>query len=155
MRGSRGAANSDANRRLAMLWGDRNEYVTDPIEATYPANSQIKTTVLSQQRDTNSLFCHYQNVIAIRHKYPAIARGSYKSLTTPNKNLGGFLVSYKGEKLVILHNTSTSAITYDLSKIAMLSGFSVFELCDYVGVSTAELNGTMLTIGAQTSVIIK
>ncbi len=155
MRGSRGAANSDANRRLAMLWGDRNEYITDPSEATYPASSQIKTTVLSQQRDENSLFCHYQNVISIRHKYPAIARGIYKSIVTSNKNLGGFLVSYEGEDLVILHNTSTGVITYDLAEISMLSGFSTFELCDFVGVSNAELNGTKLSIGAQTSVIIK
>lgn len=155
MRGSRGSSNSDANRRLAMLWGEAGEYVTDPSEASYPQSAQIKTTVKTQQRDENSLFSHYQRVISIRHKYPAIARGEYKALDLSEKNFGGFHITYQGEDLVLLHNTSTGAVTYDLSKIAELCGMSVLEICDYVGVSTASVEGTTITVGPHTSVILK
>ena len=155
MRGSRGSANTDANRRLAMLWGERGETVTDPIGSTYPESKQITTNVASQKRDENSIYSHYQRVIAIRHKYPAIARGEYKAIGSKDTNFGGFLITYEGEKLILLHNTSTGVVTYDLKTLSLLSGYSVFELCDYVGVSTAELDGTVLTLGPQTSVILK
>lgn len=154
LRGKRGTELTDANRRLAMKWGDE-DLVRDPSGACYPAANQITTTVSSQLEDENSLVRHYAKVIAIRNKYPAIARGEYSAITSSNKNFGGFLVTYEGEKLGILHNTSASAITIDLSKCYGLNGYVFSELCDYVGVGTAILNGTTLTIGAYTSVILK
>lgn len=154
VRGKRGTELTDANRRLAMLWGD-GDFVKDPLGSCYPAENQIKTTVSSQLEDPNSIRNHYAKVIAIRHKYPAIARGDYSAITSSNKNFGGFLVSYKGEKLGILHNTSSSAITFDLSKCSGLNGYTFSQLCDFVGCGNATLEGTMLTIGAYTSVILK
>lgn len=155
MRGSRGSANTDANRRLAMLWGD-GDTVKDPTGSTYDSKNQIQTTVKDQMKDKNSLYRYYCQLLTIRHSYPAIARGKYTALQCgSNKNLGGFIVEYNGELMLIIHNTSTEEITYDLSTCSALSGFTVDELCDYIGVSKANLKGTVLTIGAQTSVIIK
>ena len=156
MRGSRGSANTDANRRLAMLWGD-DDIIKNPIGSNYPEKNQIKTTVADQVKDENSLYSYYCELIAIRHKHQAIARGTYKSVGTSEKNLGGFLVEYKGEKLLILHNTSaTEEITYDLSKSTDLGGFTPTEICDAIGVSdTVKLDGTMITVGPQTSLILK
>ena len=154
LRGSRGSEATDANRRLAMRWGD-GDFVKDPVGACYPADKQIKTTVASQLEDPNSLLNHYSKVISIRNRYPAIARGDYKALTSSNKNVGGFIVTYQGEKLGILHNTSSSPITIDISKLSGLNGYTFKQLCEYVGVGNATLNGTTLTIGAYTSVILK
>ena len=154
MRGTRGNALTDANRRLAMLWGD-DDLVTNPTGSTFLSSKQIKTTVTSQLQDPNSLVNHYSAVISVRHKYPAIARGTYSVLSSANKNLGGFLVSYEGEKLGIIHNTSSSAITFDLSQLSGLNGYSFSQICDYVGVGSAKLEGTVLVIGAHTSVILK
>ena len=155
MRGSRGAEATDANRRLAMLWG--NEYTPkNPTGATYSSEKQIKTTVQDQMADENSLYNYYCRLIAIRHKYPEIARGDYKAIQCGSlSKLGGFLVRYNGSYVVIIHNTSTAEATYDLSRCAALAGMTVTELCDYIGVGEANLNGTMLTIGGQTSVILK
>lgn len=155
MRGSRGSANTDANRRLAMLWGDEENEVKNPVGANYPEANQIKTTVADQVNDENSLYNYYCKLIAIRNKHKAIGRGIYNSVGTSEKNLAGFLVDYQGEKLVIMHNTSTSEISYDLSECTDLDGYTVKELCDFIGVGNAKLEGNILTIGAQTSVILK
>ena len=150
MRGSRGSEMTDANRRLAMRWGDE-EYLRDPEGSTYPAKYQIQTTVVDQLADENSLLHYYSDLIALRHKYPAIARGRYTALSM-SKNLGGFRIDYAGEVLGLLHNNSTAEVSYDLSK---LENGSFTEICDFIGMGSASLEGTVLTVGPQTSVILK
>ena len=154
MRGSRGGENTDANRRLAMLWGD-DDLIRDPEGSTYPTKNQIQTTVADQLEDENSLYNYYCRLLAIRHKYPQIARGSYDAVGTGEKNLGGFLIEYEGELTLLLHNNGTEEITCDLSSCKDLAGFTVEELCDMIGMGTATLEGAVLTVAGQTSVILK
>ena len=154
MRGSRGSESTDANRRLAMLWGDE-DLIRDPVGSTYPADKQIQSTVAEQMADETSLYNYYCDLIAIRHKYPAIARGTYKALSAGQKNFGGFLIEYEGETLVLFHNTSTEEITYDLSGCTGLNGYTIASLGDAIGMGDAHLEGTILTVGPQTSVILK
>ena len=154
MRGSRGSESTDANRRLAMLWGD-DDLIRDPEGSTYPAGSQINTTVSQQLEDENSLLRYYCRLLTIRHSYPAIARGLYTAVDGGHKNLGGFLVEYEGETLLILHNTSQEELTLDLSACKDLQGKSFAELCDFIGVADAKLEGTTLSLGPQTSAILK
>lgn len=153
IRGSRGTAMTDANRRLAMLWGD-SDIIKDPVGSTYDKKYQITTTVASQLADENSLLNAYQEVISVRNRYPAIARGDYNVLTSSKSNFGGFYVEYNGEVIAIFHNTSTSQITIDISKCSGLNGHSFSEICEVLG-DNATLDGTMLTIDGQTSVILK
>ena len=154
MRGSRGSANTDANRRLAMLWGDEDT-VKNPVGSTYSADKQISTTVADQLEDEESLYNYYCRLIAVRHKYEAIARGDYNAVSCGSKNLGGFYIEYEGEVLGLFHNTSAEEITIDLADCKGLDGNTFSTLCEYVGMGKARLDGTVLTIGAQTSVIIK
>ena len=154
MCGSRGTEATDANRRLAMLWG--NSYTPrNPIGTTYSSKNQIQTTAIEQMEDENSLYNYYCKLLAIRHKYAPIARGAYKAIQCGNNKLGGFLVEYNGEYVVIIHNTSTNDITYDLSRCSALKGKTIGELCDFIGVGSASLNGNLLTISGQTTVILK
>ena len=150
MRGSRGGEMTDANRRLAMLWGD-GDFIRDPVGSTYPAKNQIQTTVADQIADENSLYNYYCKLIAIRHKYPAIARGTYTVVKGGSKNLSGFVIDYQGEQLVLLHNNSTGELSFDLSKLE--GNFT--QICDFIGGGEAKLEGTILTVGPQTSVVIK
>lgn len=154
MRGSRGSENTDANRRLAMLWGD-DDLVKDPVGSTYPQSKQIQTTVAEQLSDENSLFRYYCKLLSIRHTYPAIARGEYRSVNGGHRKLGGFLITYEGDTLLLFHNTSTEELSVDLSQCSELDGYSVSDLFETIGTSDAELKGTILTIGPQTSVILK
>lgn len=154
MRGSRGSESTDANRRLAMLWGD-GDLIRDPVGSTYPADKQIHTTVADQTADENSLYHYYCQLIAIRHRYPAIARGTYTALSGGHKNFGGFLIEYQDESVVLFHNTSSEEISFDLSTCTGLRGITVSELCDFIGMGSAKLEGSILTVGPQTSVILK
>ena len=150
MRGSRGGENTDANRRLAMLWGD-GDPIKNPIGSTYPEKNQISTTVAEQLADENSLLRYYCRLLTLRHRYPAIARGEYKALNG-SRNFGGFRISYGGEIYGLLHNNSNTEISYDLSSF---SDCSFTQICDFIGVGEARLDGTVLTLGPQTSVIVK
>ncbi len=150
IRGSRGGENTDANRRLAMLWGD-DDLVRDPAGSTYPAKNQIQTTVADQLADENSMLRYYQRLIALRHKYPAIARGIYTSLDCGERNFGGFSIAYGDQTLGVLHNNGQEPVQIDLS--TMPGGFT--QLCDFIGVGDASLEGTVLTVAGQTSVIVK
>ena len=148
MRGSRGGENTDANRRLAMLWGD-DDGVCNPIGSTYPASNQIQTTVADQVGDEGSMYEYYRRLIALRHKYEAIARGIYRAVDCGEKRFGGFAIEYGGETLYLFHNTDTDELTIDVSE------FGATSLCDSIGAGGAELKDKTLTIGGQTSVILK
>ena len=157
IRGSRGSSDTDANRRLAMLWGDPDDFVKNPIGSTYPSDKQISTNVATQLSDSNSMLNHYKKLIKIRNKYPAIARGDYKSVTVSGaKNVGGFIVDYNDKKLVILHNnSSTDEVTIDLSSCTDLNGFLPTSLAESVGCGSAKLNGNTIVISPQTSVVLQ
>jgi len=148
MRGSRGGEMTDANRRLAMLWGDE-DLIRNPEGTTYPADKQISTTVAEQMEDEGSLLRYYCKLLTVRHKYPAIARGIYTALSTGNKNLGGFVIEYEGETFVLLHNNGTEAVSYDLGE------YGVKKLLEVVGSDTASVEGTVLNLGPQTSAILQ
>ena len=151
MRGSRGSEMTDANRRLAMLWGDEDT-IRNPVGSTYSDDKQIQSTVATQKQDANSMLMYYNKLLSIRHRNPAIARGIYTALDCGEKNLGGFRIEYENQVLGLLHNTSLEEMSIDLSK---LSGCEVSKILEVIGCGTATLNGTVLTLGAQTSVILK
>ncbi|MBR5738605.1 MAG: hypothetical protein IKY02_01295 [Lachnospiraceae bacterium] len=151
MRGSRGGAATDANRRLAMVWGD-GDTVADPTGSTYKASNQTTETMVKQIGRDSSLFTYYKRLIMIRKANPEIARGDYQALTFNDLKLGGFTSTYDGKTVAVLHNTTASAITIDLSTIPALSGM---KLREFIGEGEAVLNGTSLTIEGKTSVVLR
>ena len=50
---------------------------------------------------------------------------------------------------------SAEEISFDLSECKGLDGHTFSKLCEVIGVGDAKLDGTVLTIGPQTSVIIE
>ncbi len=150
MLGSRGGANTDANRRLAMLWGDEDT-VKNPEGTTYKAE-QANGTVASQKADGSSLLNHYKRLIAIRKAHPEIGQGNYTQLENTGSKVGGFLSELNGSVVMVLHNTGTEEATVDLSK---LNGTQMNVISATAGMGSARLEGTQLTIDPQTSVILK
>lgn len=150
MKGSRGGADTDADRRLAMLWGD-GDTVCDPVGSSYPVSKQLNGTVASQLPAENSLLSYYKKLILLRNANPEIARGSYTALQLTGTKLGGFISEWNGSSVAVIHNTTTEPITYDIASVC--PGFG--SLTGYIGLGSAALDGSLLTIDGQTSVILR
>lgn len=151
MKGSRGTSSTDANRRLAMRWGD-GDTIQNPVGSTYKEELQINGTVVSHQQDENSLLNHYKKLIQIRNAYPEIARGEYHSINSEISTFGGFYSEYNNQVVGVFHNVDNKEINIDLSKLTNIN-FTVLRVS--VGLNNAKLEGSILTIGGQTSVILK
>ena len=150
MKGSRGGANTDANRRLAMLWGD-GDTVRDPQGADY-SSEQTNGTVADQLPNGDSLYNHYKKLIQVRKACPEIALGDFTPLVIADSYVGGFLSTYESSSVAVFHNTSTETVQIDLSQFPELSAMNLFAA---VGIHGASLDGTVLTIEGQTSVVLK
>ncbi len=148
-KGSRGDASTDANRRLKMEWGD-GDTVQDP-EGTDYEHTRVSATAVEQMADGNSLYTYYKKLIMIRKAYPAIASGEYTALSFEDTKAGGFVSEMDGEKVAVIHNTTTGEVTLDLSA----AGIDSPELKVFIGLGTATLDGTSLTLGEKTSAVLK
>ena len=60
-------------------------------------------------------------------------------------------MEYEGETLGIIHNNSAEELSYDLSGY----GCDFGVICQTIGMGGANLEGSVLTLAAQTSVIMK
>ena len=149
MRGSRGGSNTDANRRLAMLWGD-GDTVRDPEGTSYDPSKQVDTTAADQKGDGDSLYSYYKKLLAIRAAHPAIARGDYTPVDVPDSKLGGFVAEWNGERVCVLHNTTLNSASVDLKAL----GLEGYALSDFIGVEEAGLEDGVLRLGGQTSAVL-
>ena len=153
LRGSRGGDNTDANRRLAMLWGD-GDTVKDPVGSTYTKQTEYSAKDLLGMKD--SLTNHYKKLMMIRKANPEIARGEYQALVVPDSKAGGFVCSWEGSSVAVLHNTTGKKAVIDLKDVTEIP-FSVLAAsvtADSMD-GGASLDGTVLTLGPQTSAVLR
>ncbi|MBQ3485182.1 MAG: hypothetical protein IJA77_06735 [Clostridia bacterium] len=149
LRGSRGGANTDANRRLAMFWGD-GDTVSDPEGSTYAKQTPYSVKDLAAMSD--SVLNHYKQLIMIRKANPEIARGEYRALKFTDTKVGGFTAAWEGRTVAVLHNTTNRACQVDLAQATD----TLFEtIAAVAGAGQATLEGTVLTIDGQTSVVLR
>ena len=153
MKGSRGGAHTDANRRLAMLWGD-GDSVKDPVGADYDISAQVNGTLADQRIDAGSLYTHYKRLLMIRRANPAIARGRFAALSL-SEGVGGFLSEYNGQTVCVLHNTGFSEVSVKLSELSGDLNFSIINAVIGAGADVfARLEGDELTLSPQTSAVL-
>lgn len=147
MKGSRGNENTDANRRLAMLWGD-GDTVQNPVGSTYPADRQTNGTVASQLKDKQSIYNHYKKVIALRNANPEIARGDVTAVYSLGQDVAVLRYEYNGSVVYVVHNISATPITLDVSplNVTTLRGWATSE---------CKLSGNNLQMSAYSSVVLK
>ncbi len=149
MKGSRGGATTDANRRLKMEWGD-GDTIADPEGASYD-HERVSATAAEQTADENSLYSYYKKLIMIRKANPAIARGTYTALALEDTSVGGFMANWEDTIVMVLHNTAPDAVTLELADV---TGLEITGINAAIGVGGASLDGTTLTLDGQTSVVI-
>ncbi len=148
LRGSRGSANTDANRRLAMRWDD-GDTVADPQGSDYPAQDEV--SLAKQLGRGRSPYNYYKRLLMIRRANPEIARGEYKAVVVPDSKLGGFVSTWNGSSVCVLHNTSMAPQKLDLAAL----GLDFTEISASIGLGAAELEGTTLYLDGQTSVVLR
>jgi glycosidase len=151
MKGSRGTANTDANRRLAMLWGDQDT-VRNPVGTSYSDSLQTKETVKSAKANPDSLYNHYKKLLAIKKAYPEIARGDYTTINLNSFFAGGLLFTHNNNHVLVIHNTGENPISIDLSSIQTLESFNKPTV--FVGKGVASVLGNTLTIEGLTTAIL-
>ena len=147
MKGSRGNAMTDANRRLAMLWGDEDT-IRNPQGSTYKIENQINGTVQDQINSKSSLLTRYRKLIQIRTKYDAIRKGSYSQVKNSD-SLGIFKVVYNDETIYVVHNLGVEDVEFDLSAL------NATEILEQIGMNPSSIKNGVLNIGARSSVILK
>ena len=147
MKGSRGSSNTDANRRLAMLWGD-GDTVTDPVGADYDISLQTNGTVKSQLGKADSIYNHYKKLIAIRNANPEIARGSVTASDIFGEDIAVLKFTYNGSTVYVIHNMTGMQLPLNVQalNVSVLRGWTTSE---------SVLEGNTLTIGAFGSVVLK
>lgn len=152
MRGSRGTANTDANRRLAMLWGDKDS-VQNPAGTSYNMDLQTKSTVKSEKKNKDSLYNHYKKIIAIKNAYPAIARGEYTPVNFGSELVGAMIYRYDDNDIMIIHNIGDESFTYSLTDHEAFNEFKT--IVSYLGKGGATISDTTLKIDGLTTLILK
>jgi glycosidase len=149
LRGSRGGANTDANRRLAMVWGD-GDPIQDPEGATYAKQTPYSVKDLFRMGD--SLYSYYKRLLMIRKANPEIARGEYKALSFSGTKAGGFVCTFEGSAVAVVHNTGDGTQKLDLADAPEVSGM---EIAAVIGMGTATLENGVLTLEGQTSAVLR
>ena len=153
LRGSRGGANTDANRRLAMLWGD-GDSVRNPVGSTYDKQTPYAVTDLEKMQ--GSLLHHYRKLIALRKANPEIARGEVTALRFPDTKAGGYLCEWNGSAVGVFHNTTARPVRLDLRQatereLTEISGWVTADPED----GGAALEEGILTLGPQTAAVLR
>ena len=153
LRGSRGGTDTDANRRLKMLWGD-GDTVQDPEGSDYA--KQTPYSVQDLEGIGGSLLHHYRKLIAARRANPEIARGEYQALEFRDTKLGGFLCTWNGKTVGVFHNPTDRILTVDLKTATDQTLTEITAVLEAIpGEGGAALEGTTLTLGSQTSAILR
>lgn len=107
--GMRGAK-PDENIRTPMQW-DQSEHSGFTMGSPWrPANSDYTSkNVFEQRRDTNSLWQHYQQLIALRNNQEALRVGEYEAVNTSSSSVLAFQRVIDDQRIVVVSNPGTSS----------------------------------------------
>ena len=73
----------------------------------------------AQVDDPDSVFAHFQRLIALRHDEPVVAHGSFRMLLLDDAQIYAFVREYEGDRLLVVANLSDAAdVVADLSEAA-------------------------------------
>ena len=134
-----------------MVWGD-GDTVKDPQGTTYSTDLRADGSAAEQMLQADSLYSYYKQLILLRKANPEIAGGEYSALRFNATNVGGFTATLDGKSCLVLHNTTTEPFKTDLANRG-LADYTVIS--GFVGLGSASLEGTVLTLDGQTSVVLR
>jgi glycosidase len=92
-----------------------------PVPPSYKTHN-----VAAEMKDENSVLSFYRQLLALRHKEPALLDGEYTSINENDPNVLAYLRRYKDEAFLVLVNMSSAQqkVRLDLSAV----GFALPKL---------------------------
>tara|TARA_R110000782_G_scaffold19140_3_gene52200 strand:+ start:1477 stop:3135 length:1659 start_codon:yes stop_codon:yes gene_type:complete len=103
-------AKPDPNIRTPLQWDATGDGFSsaEPWRATQP--DAAKVNVRAQLGDPSSLLSHYQRLIRVRQRHPALRHGGVTTLRTSDPRVLAFTRRTEGEHLLVVVNTSPEPI---------------------------------------------
>ena len=113
--------------RTPMQWNDGANAGFSKKKPWLPVPASYKThNVADEMKDANSVLSFYRQLLALRHREPALLDGDYVSLNNDDPNVLTYVRRYKDEAILVVLNMSASEqkARFDLSPL----GFSGAKL---------------------------
>lgn len=100
------AARSRDNSRTPMQWNGEKYGGFSEAEPWIPMSAGFREeiTVEAQQKDSDSVFTFYKKIIAMRKKYPVIAKGEISFSETGTDMVLAYERMLEGQRIVVLCN---------------------------------------------------
>ncbi|MGV3538641.1 MAG: alpha-amylase family glycosyl hydrolase [Rufibacter sp.] len=116
-----------------------------------PVYSTDETIVplAAQQKDKNSIYRHYQNLIHLRNRSKALTYGEIEPVSLENKAICAFTRRHENQSLLVFHNLSDKQVTIELP--VNLVGY----LKEYYQTNGSKRTKNSLTIPAYGSLILE
>jgi oligo-1,6-glucosidase len=105
------------NARTPMQWDDTPYAGFTAGTPWLPVNPNYKEiNAAAQMDDPNSVFAHYQALIALRHDLPVVAEGDFQMLLPDHETVYAFTRSLYRETLLVLTNFGAAEQSVDLAE---------------------------------------
>lgn len=157
LKGTRGGAQTDANRRLPMQWQkNMDPWRTDfPKGTTYEMGYQIREGAFDLLTTPFSLTNHYKKVLNVRNHYPWLKDARVEQVVLPSSALAALkLVSKDGTKLIyVVHNFADSSESFKLSRLESDELIIAHDI--FTNLEPSIIKKKVLTLGAFSSVVIE
>ena len=146
----------DPDKRMPMVW---SRSVQTGITAPPPGGTYDESGVVpvdEQIKDPGSLLNFYRSVLAVKRRYPAIARGTYAAVTTSDAAILASSRAYQGEVVHVVENLDNTAHTESSSALGLASGAKIVaQLSTGDDAAQASLAGGRLTLPPLSVVVIR
>lgn len=105
------AVKSRDNARTPMHWDDSaNAGFTTGIPWLEVTNNYPLINAASQTDDPESVFAHYQRLIALRHDHEIVRTGSFTLLEPDHEQVYAFTRAFRGQRWLVVANLSSGSV---------------------------------------------
>jgi glycosidase len=157
LRGTRGSAQTDANRRLPMQWtsGDDPWRTAWPEGTTYDMTKQVKEGAFELLEEPFSLTNHYKKVLNVRNAYPWIKDAIVDDVAVANNALAALKLSSRDgtKNIYVVHNFAAEEMALDLSRLSDDELKIAYDI--FTNQTRASISENNLTLSAYSSVIFE
>jgi len=161
LKGNRLSAQTDANRRLPMIWqrGTDPWRTNVPPGTDYSMSNQVKEGAYTLLEQPFSLTNHYKKVLNVRNQYPFLLNARVEQVTLPNNYLVALKYTSINEDIkpiYVIHNVNSQSEQFALSRLDEDTAnlFIAHDIFTSL-VRVEKDNNNKITLGAFSSVIIE